>query len=160
MFPARNIAIGARADRRPARRRIVERANLRRAEGWIARRGDFSLPAFVCFLWSFLCTSKESGVPKTKDRTINNPANPQICRRKNMRMELPQSPSVTAPSKREPAICHLSQEMPICAEKDLIRRLRRHLSRLRARSRRGSDSPLGCHSPPLRCLRQPQRRSL
>ena len=32
----------------------------------------------------------------------------------------------------------------------LIRRLRRHLSRLRARSHSGSDSHLGCHSTPSR----------
>ena len=73
--------IRSAADRRHARRRMIERRSLRRAEGWIARRGDFSLPAFVCFLWSFLCTSKESGVPEIIKRTIKNPANPQICRR-------------------------------------------------------------------------------
>ena len=75
----------SKADRRPARRRIIERRPFQRAEGWIARRGDFSLPAFVCFLWSFLCTSKESGVPEIIKRTIKNPANPQICWRRAMR---------------------------------------------------------------------------
>ena len=70
VVPARNISIGARADRHPARRRIIERELFLRAEGWIARRGDFLLPAFVCFLWSFLCTSKESGVPEMIESTI------------------------------------------------------------------------------------------
>ena len=116
MFPAQNISLGARADRRHARRRMLERIYFRRAEGWIARRGDFSLPAFVCFLWSLLCTSKESGVPKMTESKSNIPANPQICRREALRMGLPQSPSVTAPPKEEPVIYHLSQEMQIGAE--------------------------------------------
>ena len=128
MFPERNISIGARADRRSARQRMIKRKDLRRAEGWIARRGDFLLPAFVCFLWSFLCTSKESGVPEIKESTINNPANPQICRRRAMQRKR----IATAPCG---ASGWRSQGMHIGAEKDLIRRLRRHLPQ---RGRQGS----------------------
>ena len=85
MFPERNISIGARQIGVDARRRMIERKQFRRAEGWIARRGDFSLPAFVCFFGAFFPQREESGVPKTEERTIDNSANPQICRRWEMR---------------------------------------------------------------------------
>ena len=60
MFPARNISLGARADRHPARQGMIERRGFRRAEGWIARRGDFSLPAFVCFFGAFFPQGKKA----------------------------------------------------------------------------------------------------
>ena len=66
-------------------------------------------------------------------------AYPQICRRKIMRMELP---GVTFGDSSR-----LRQRSP-------------RFPRPMARSRRGSDSPLGCQTLPRRCLRQPQRGSL
>ena len=82
VFPARNISVGARADRRrcaagddrkqkPSARRGVDR-----------KAGRFSSPRLRVLLWSFLLTREESGVPETEERTINSPANPQICRRR------------------------------------------------------------------------------
>ena len=66
MFPGRNISLGARADRRPARRRMIERRCFQRAEGWIARRGDFFLPAFVCFFGAFFSQEKKAEFLKRK----------------------------------------------------------------------------------------------
>ena len=66
MFPAGNIPLGAREDRCPARRRTIERSSFRRAEGWIARRGDFLLPAFVCFFGAFFAQAKKAEFPKLK----------------------------------------------------------------------------------------------
>ena len=71
MFPARNISLEARADRQPARRRIIERKAFQRAEGWIARRGDFSLPAFVCFFGAFFSQEKKAEfLKRKKERSI------------------------------------------------------------------------------------------
>ena len=66
MFPARNISIGARADRRHARLGMIERRCFQRAEGWIARRGDFFLPAFVCFFGAFFSQEKKAEFQKRK----------------------------------------------------------------------------------------------
>ena len=66
MFPARNISIGARADRRHARLGMIERRCFQRAEGWIARRGDFLLPAFVCFFGAFFSQEKKAEFLKLK----------------------------------------------------------------------------------------------
>ena len=60
MFPGPNISLGARADRRHARLGMIERRCFQRAEGWIARRGDFFLPAFVCFFGAFFSQEKKA----------------------------------------------------------------------------------------------------
>ena len=45
------------------------------------KAGRFLSPRLRVLLWSFLPTREESGVPERIESKINNPANPQICRR-------------------------------------------------------------------------------
>ena len=61
--------------------------NLSARRGVDRKAGRFSSPRLRVLLWSFLPTREESGGPKMIERTINNPANPQICRRWEMREE-------------------------------------------------------------------------
>ena len=81
MFSARNISLGARADRR--RRAAAEHQKRKPSarRGVDRKAGRFFSPRLRVLLWSFLPTREESGVPKTEESRIHNPANPQICRR-------------------------------------------------------------------------------
>ena len=71
----RSVSCAAADDqkKRPSAHRGVDR-----------KAGRFSSPRLRVLLWSFLPTREESGVPETIERTIKNPANPQICRRSTM----------------------------------------------------------------------------
>ena len=65
-----SCAAGDHRKRKPSARRGVDR-----------KAGRFLSPRLRVLLWSFLPTREESGVPEMIESTINNPANPQICRR-------------------------------------------------------------------------------
>ena len=81
MFPAGNISIGARADRRRRAAADDRKRKLSARRGVDRKAGRFLSPRLRVLLWSFLPTREESGVPRMIERTIYNPANPQICRR-------------------------------------------------------------------------------
>ena len=131
-------AADARKKTIPARRGVDRKA------------GRFFSPRLRVLLWSFLLTREESGVPIIKERTIKNPANPQICRRWEMQ-ERRIATGVSRPRNDGYRRCEYARKKTSSGFASL-----NHLSRLRTRSRRGSDMPLACHSLPRRCLRHPR----
>ena len=68
-----SCAVADARKKKPSARRGVDR-----------KAGRFFSPRLRVLLWSFLPTREESGVPERIERTIYNPANPQICRRSAM----------------------------------------------------------------------------
>ncbi|MBQ3879229.1 MAG: hypothetical protein II727_02920, partial [Oscillospiraceae bacterium] len=52
------------------------------------KAGRFLSPRLRVLLWSFLPTREESGGPKMKESIIDNPANSQICRRREFNKPL------------------------------------------------------------------------